>query len=126
METSEKTKGTEANDIDMLPKAEKSQHTPWDHNDGPMAMIYNTNLGWINEPHGPTTRYWKRITRIGENKTPTKTPINIEVKKRADPTLLQELDPNSISMKHNKGKNMVGQNEKKHFNMEGNRAVAVV
>ena len=104
METSEKTKGAEANDTDMLPKAEKSQHTLWDHNDGPMAMIYDTNLGYINELPRPTTRYWKRITKIGENKTPTKTPINTEVKKRAGPTPLQELDPNSISMKHNKGK----------------------
>lgn len=83
----------------MLPKAEKGQHTPWDHNDGPTAMIYDANLGWIDEPPRPTTRYWNRITRTGENKSPTKTPINTKVKKRAGLTPLHELDPNSIERK---------------------------
>lgn len=72
MKTSEKTKGTEANDTEMLPKVEKSQHTPWDHNDGPTTMIYDTNLGWIYEPPRPTTRYWKHITRAVEKKKPNK------------------------------------------------------
>lgn len=110
----------------MLPKAEKIQHNPQDHNDGPTTMIYDTNLGWIDESPGPTTRYWKRITRIGENKSLTKTPINTEVKKRAGLTLLQELDPNSISVKHKKGKKVVGQNEEKNFHMDGGMAVAAV
>ena len=47
-----------------------------------MAMIYDTNLGWIDEPPWPTTRYWKLITRPSENKSPKKTPIIIEDKKK--------------------------------------------
>lgn len=82
-EISERMKETEASDIDMLLKAlkpEKSQYTSWDHNDGPTTMIYDIDLGWIDEPLGPMTRYWKRITQTGENRSLTTTSIRTEVK----------------------------------------------
>ena len=83
MEISEKMKEIEASDIDMPLKAleiEKSQYTSWDHNDGPTSMIYDTDLGWIDEPLGLMTRYWKRITQTRENKSPTTTSISTKVK----------------------------------------------
>ena len=86
--TSAKKKDIMIKDNEMLPKAtemEKSQHNPWTKDDGPAAMIYDTNLGWIDEPLGPTTK----------------------------------LGPNSITTKLMKGKQVVTQNEEKHFSMDG-------
>ena len=54
-ETSAKKMDVVVKDNEMLPKAiemEKSQHNPWTQDDGPTAMIYDTNLGWIDEPPG--------------------------------------------------------------------------
>ena len=127
--TSAKKKDVVVKDNDMLPKVieiEKSQQNLRTQDDGPMAMIYDTNLGWIDEPPGSTTRYWKRIIRPSENKSPEKTPIIIEDKKRAGPTPLQELDPKSITTKRKKGKQVVAQNEEKHFNMDGGLAEAAM
>lgn len=129
IETSVREKDIVVNDTEMLPKAlevEKSQHDPWTQNYGPTTMIYDTNLGWIDEPPRPTTRHQKRITRPSENKSPRKTPIIIEDKKRAGPTPLQEQDPNSLAIKRKKGKKVATQNEEKHFNMDGILAEALV
>ena len=112
--------------LSMVIKMEKSQHNPWTKDNGPTAMIYDTNLGWTNEPIGPTARYWKRITRPSENKSLENNPIIIEDKKRVGPTPIQELDPTSITTKRKKGKQVVTQNKEKHSSIDGGLAEAAM
>ena len=124
---SAKKKDIVIKDNEMLSKEmEKSQHNPWTKDDGPTTMIYDTNLGWTDEPIGPTVRYWKRITRPSENKSLENNPIIIEDKKRVGPTPIQELDPTSITKKRKKGKQVVTQNEEKHSNTDGGLAEAAM
>ncbi|KAL0003519.1 hypothetical protein SO802_017300 [Lithocarpus litseifolius] len=79
-------------------KAEESQRVQLDYNNGPTPMIFENEVGWIDNSDGPKGRFWKRITRSGETKSPTHT-TNGGAQKRDGPIPLQELDPNSISMK---------------------------
>lgn len=39
----------------------KSLATYIDHTNGPMAMIYDKDLGWVDELIGPKTRYWNAL-----------------------------------------------------------------
>jgi len=83
----------------------QSLATYTNHTDRPMAMIYYKDLGWVDEPIGPKTRYWKRIDRKNEkeNTGPLQAVVSLD-KKRIGPSPLQELNPNSISLKRSKGK----------------------
>lgn len=99
------------NDIDVLQvtmKAEESQRVQLDYNNGPTPMIFENEIGWIDDPTGPKGRFWKCITRSGETKNPTHT-TNEGAQKRDGPIPLQELDPISISisMKPKKGEKSV-------------------
>ena len=83
----------------------QSLATYMDHTDEPMAMIYDKDLGWVDEPIGPKTRYWKRINRKNEkgNIGPFQAVVSLN-EKRIGPSPLQDLNPNSISLKRSKWK----------------------
>ena len=83
----------------------QSLATYMDHTDEPMAMIYDKDLGWVDEPIGPKTRYWKCINRKNEkgNTGPLQAVVSLN-EKRIGPSPLQELNPNSISLKRSKRK----------------------
>ena len=59
-----------------------------------MPMIFEDEVGWIDDPARPTRRFWKRITRSGEIQSSTPT-TNKGAQKRDGLTPLQELDPNT-------------------------------
>lgn len=62
-------------------------------NDGPIAMIYDCEVGWAPEVPGPNSAYWKRIKRDKPTEGPA---IKLDSigNKRLGPFLLQEIDPN--------------------------------
>nr|POF20566.1 hypothetical protein CFP56_73345 [Quercus suber] len=99
--------------------------TYMDHTYGPMAMIYDKDLGWVDELIGPKTRYWKRIDRKNEKEnTGPFQAIVLSNKKRIGSSPLQELDPNSTLLKRSKGKQKVGQHLRNEHSMDGGVAEA--
>lgn len=85
---------------DGLGKADNLQAPPITHgpanetrSDGPIAMVYDCEVGWVPEAPGPNQVYWKRIKRDKTTVGPTIKfdPIG---KKRQSPSLTQEVDPN--------------------------------
>nr|POE76612.1 hypothetical protein CFP56_15306 [Quercus suber] len=61
--------------------------------EGPMAMIYECEVGWVPEAPRPNPAYWKRIKRdkTNDGSSIKLEPIGI---KRPGPNPLQALDPN--------------------------------
>lgn len=68
-----------------------------------MAMMYDSEQGWVAEQLGPKSGHWKRLAREIEPKT-IQNEGNLKTLKREDPTPLEELDPNLPSQKRSKGK----------------------
>ena len=68
---------------------------------GPMALCYKENMGWIAEQLGPASGHWKRRAREARNEG-----LNVDkasdVKKRADPITLEELQPHISTQKRRK------------------------
>ena len=95
----------------------QSLATYTNHTNGPMAMIYNKDLGWVDELIGPKTRYWNALTEKN-NIGPLQAIVSLN-KKRIRSSPLQELDPNSIPLKRSKGKQKVGQHQGNERNMDG-------
>ena len=59
--------------------------------EGPMAMNYEMNVGWIAESLSPTSGHWKRRARAGQTKGKEKVESPAE-KKRGCLTPLGEID----------------------------------
>lgn len=99
------------NDVDLPLKAlvnTQNQASYLDHTDGPTTMLYDNELGWINEPIGPKPKYWKRIKRKNEkeNNSPIQATTTAN-SNRVGPTPLQELDQSSTPLKQSKDKKRV-------------------
>ena len=90
-----------------------------------MPMIFEDEVGWIDDPARPTRRFWKRITRSGEIQSSTPT-TNKGAQKRDGLTPLQELDPNTIPLKRKKGKKSAETAWENKHNMVGDMAKATV
>ena len=84
-------------------------------------MIFEDEVGWIDDPARPKGRFWKRINRSGETQSPIPT-TNKGAQKRDCPTPVQELDPNSVPMKRKKGKTSAETTWENKHNMVGDMA----
>ena len=90
---------------------------------GPLAMCFDDKKGWVAEALGPASKHWKRLARES-TKGKAQVTGSPSKGKREGPTPLQDLDPNSGSLKRRKGR-LIGdheQNDKK--NTDGGVVVA--
>ena len=91
--------------------------------EGPMAMNYEMNVGWIAESLSPTSGHWKRRARAGQTKGKEKVESPAE-KKRECLTPLGEIDQNVLVRKRRKvEKQSVGEAGKEN-EKDGGEAVA--
>ena len=123
--------------LDGLGKADNLQVSSITHgpanetiSDGPVAMIYDCEVGWAPEAPGPNQVYWKRIKRDKTTVGPTIKfdPIG---KKRQGPFLIQEVDPNvphSKKLKEGKQSVKVQKDEtcENNTNVDGGVVVAAM
>ena len=93
--------------------------------EGPIAMIYETEMGWVPEPKGPNSVYWRRIKREKVNSSPKPKQKSCG-KKRSVPNPLQEIDPNAPISKKAKGKEPVGKKYERKENVDGGKVEAAV
>lgn len=70
---------------------------------GPMAMSFTNELGWVTENLGPKSGHWKRMARTAHAKDEKGkeklSPLNT---KRESPILLKELVANTLEQKRGK------------------------
>ena len=65
--------------------------------EGPMAMTYDMELGWVTEVLGPTSRHWKRKAREGQTKGKDKVLSLVRKKRNAqNPLIKSEQNPLEI------------------------------
>lgn len=60
------------NDIDVLQvtmKAEESQRVQLDYNNGPTPMIFENEIGWIDDPTGPKVDFGNASLEVVKQKT---------------------------------------------------------
>ena len=91
--------------------------------EGPVAMMYEVDVGWVAENLGPNSSHWKRKAQVGPSKE-----ISVETgpiqRKREGPTLLEELDKISRNIKRKKGEVQSKENRGKEKIKDGREAVA--
>ena len=102
-------KGTEPKaekpfEVRVAPKVEGSRdvvgQVSVDKENGPMAMSFDVNLGWVAETLGPQSDHWKCMARKVHDTSPTKeTKEEIRLGKRPGMSPLQELEPNITTQK---------------------------
>lgn len=66
--------------------------------EGPLAMTYDMELGWIAETLGPTSAHWKRKACAGQTKEKEKVESPVE-KKRSASTPHGVLEKNTLEVK---------------------------
>ena len=91
--------------------------------EGPMAMNYEMNVGWIAESLSPTSGHWKRRARAGQTKGKEKVDSSVE-KKRGCLTPLGVLDQNVLVRKRRKVEKQGGGKAGKENEKDGDEAVA--
>ena len=74
-----------------------------------MAMTYSNELGWTVECLGPKSGHWKRKARATQSKDSKENASPCKFKKEGESNIkmeslipLQELDLNTLELKHNK------------------------
>lgn len=93
--------------------------------EGPIAMIYEPEMGWVPEPKGPNCVYWRRIKREKVSNSP-KPKQKSSRRKRFKPNHLQEIDPNVPISKKAKGKDPVGKKYANKDNVDGGMVEAAM
>ena len=70
-------------------------------------MIYETEMGWVSEPRGPNSVYWRMIKVEKVNNNPNS---NLEScgRKRYEPNPLQKIDPNAPTFMEKRVSQIVG------------------
>lgn len=91
--------------------------------EGPMAMSYEMEVGWVADKLGPKSGHWKRKAWAGLDKE-NKEEICPYPRKREGPTPLVELDQNIGEAKRKKGENQGKENAEKENVKDGAVAVA--
>lgn len=66
--------------------------------EGPMAMTYDMELGWVVKTLGPTSGHWKRKAHAGQTKGKEKA-VSLVQKQRSASNPLGELDQNTLELK---------------------------
>jgi len=88
--------------------------------EGPMAMTYDMELGWVAEALGPTSGHWKRKAHEGQTKGKGKALSPVK-KKRIAQNPLTELDQNTLEGKRRRTEVQ----EKDEFEIETQRVGGV-
>ena len=91
--------------------------------EGPVVMMYDVEVGWVEEKLGPNSSHWKRRARAGLNKESLAETGPIQ-RKREGPTLLEELDKISRNIKRRKGEVQRKENRGEEKTKDGGEAVA--
>ncbi|XP_030936068.1 uncharacterized protein LOC115961187 [Quercus lobata] len=91
--------------------------------EGPMAMNYEMNVGWVAESLSPTSGHWKRRARAGQTKGKEKIESPAE-KKRGCLTPLGEIDQNVLVRKRRKVEKQSDGEAGKENEKDGGEAVA--
>ena len=91
--------------------------------EGPVAMMYEVDVGWVEEKLGPNSGHWKRRARAGPSKESLAETGPIQ-RKREGPTLLEELDKISRNIKRKKGEVQRKENRGEEKTKDGGEAVA--
>lgn len=92
--------------------------------EGPMAMTYEMDMGWVVKKLGPTSGHWKKRARAGQAKGKEKEASPIQ-KKRGVSIPLGELDQNVLESKRRKVEKNGGVDVNKENKKVCGRAVAV-
>ena len=90
---------------------------------GPLAMSFDDQKGWVAESLGPASKHWKRLARES-NKGKSQVSGSPTKGKREGPTPLQDLDPNTGSLKRRKGRQTGDHEQNGKENTDGGVAVA--
>ena len=70
---------------------------------GPMAMSFDTELGWVAEELGPRSSHWKRLARKAHRVSPTEEVMKDKtLGKRPGPIPIQDLETNVTTRKRSK------------------------
>nr|POF02384.1 uncharacterized protein CFP56_77292 [Quercus suber] len=91
--------------------------------EGPMAMMYEMEMGWVSEKLGPTSGHWKRRARAAQTKGKEKETSPIQ-KKRGLSIPLRKLDQNVQVCKRKKVERQGGGDAGKENETVGGVAVA--
>ena len=94
-----------------------------ENSEGPVAMMYDVDVGWIEEKLGPNSGHWKRRARASPSKESLAETSPIQ-RKREGPTLLEELDKISRNIKRKKGEVPRKENRGEEKTKDGGEAVA--
>ena len=92
---------------------------------GPIAMIYEPEMGWVPKPKGPNSVYWRRIKREKVSNSPSSKLKSCE-KKRSVSNPFQEIDLNAPISKKVKGKELVGKKYESKNNVDGGMVEAMM
>lgn len=65
---------------------------------GPMAICFDDEMGYVAEKLGPKSGHWKRLARMAHVASLTKEKDQI-MRKRTSSIQLQELEPNVVNQK---------------------------
>ena len=70
---------------------------------GPMAMSFDTELGWVAEELGPRSSHWKRLARKAHRVSPIEEVMKDKtLGKRPGPIPVQDLETNVTTRKRSK------------------------
>ena len=95
-----------------------------ENKEGPMAMSYKPNVGWVANTLGPTSGHWKRRVRAGPNDE-MKDELGPIQRKREGSITLSEIDQNIKGTKRRKGEGLGKENAGEDFIKDGRVEVAI-
>ncbi|KAL0011343.1 hypothetical protein SO802_006451 [Lithocarpus litseifolius] len=90
---------------------------------GPLALSYGENTGWIAETLGPNSKHWKRLAWEGNKSSNTDVKGQVNTK-REGPTPLCEIDPNAMNQKRRKVGKLTSHKQDEEAQMVSGVAVA--
>ena len=93
--------------------------------EGPMAMTYEMDSGWVAEPLGPSSGHWKRRARVGQAKGKEKLESPGKMK-RSLITSSVGLDQNDLGRKRRKVEKKGDDADDEEMGRDGGVAVAAV
>ena len=94
-----------------------------EYKDGPMAMSYEPDVGWVANKLGPTSGHWKRRARVGPDDE-MKDELGPIQRKREGSLTLSEIDQNIKGTKRRKGEGLGKENAGEDFIKDGRVEVA--
>ena len=96
---------------------------PISKEEGPMAMTYEMDAGWVAESLGPTSGHWKRKARVGQAKGKEKVESPVQMK-RGMVIPSGVLDQNGLGRKRRKVEKKRGDGDAEEIGKDGGVVVA--